>query len=91
MSFHFNANTSTVRNLKKLTHLARMHVVVEFLLLTQARCNFSEESCQSVAEQACNNYMGRNSPIQSFSMLQNNKLCDLTITLNSADSSITQK
>lgn len=77
--------------LKKLTHLACMHTVAEFLLLAQEHCNFSEDCCQFVAEQACSKYLIEESQIENFARLQNNRLCDLTISLNTADTSFIQK
>lgn len=90
ITFNFSTDVSACY-LKKLAHLARMHTVAEFLLLAQEHCNFSEECCQSVAKQACSKYLSEKSPIQNFSTLQKNRLCDLTISLNTADSSFTQQ
>lgn len=68
-----------------------MHTAAEFLLLAQEHCNFSEECSQLVAEEACNKYLIEDSPIQNFTKLQNNRLCDLTISLITADTSFIQK
>lgn len=88
MTFNFGASGNELLNREKLKHLARMHAIVEFLLLLQDHSEFSEEVYQFVAESACNKYMASNSPIHNFAALQKNRLCDLTITLDTVDASI---
>lgn len=88
MTFDFGANENVELYSARLKHLARMHAVVEFFLLVEDQTGFLPETYQYIGRCACNKYMTPTSPIQDFSALQANRLCDLTLTVNCIDESV---
>lgn len=91
MTFNIGRSGSEILNSGKLEHLARMHAIVEFFLLIQDHSKFSPECYQDIGENACRKYMAPDSPIENFSGLQNNTLCDLTVRMKYIDISVTEK
>lgn len=91
MTFNFGTSENEVLNSGKLKHLARMHVIIEFVLLVEDHSEFPRECYQHILEYACNKYMAPNSPIQSFSAVQKNRLYDLTMAMNCVNASVIKK
>lgn len=87
----FNTGTSTNKLINLAKHLARMHTVVEFLMLVHDQFRFSKECYQKVAQVACDKYMSSNSPIEDIATLQKNRLCDLSMSINSIDEGFINK
>lgn len=88
MTFNLTTSGNEIVNTKKLEHLARMHVIVEFFLLVQNHSEFPSKCYQYIGECALSKYMGPDSPIQAFSALERSKLCDLTLKVDCIDASI---
>lgn len=91
MTFNCGTSGNEVLNSGKLKHLARMHAIIEFFLLVEDHTEFPRECYQYIGEYACNKYMTPNSPIQSFSAVQKNRLCDLTMAMNCVNASVIKK
>lgn len=91
MTFKFESGGNEILNTRKLKHLARMHVIVEFFLLIQDHSKFPSKCYQDIGEYAVIKYMGPDSPIQNFSALEKSKLCDLTLKMDCIDASIVKE
>lgn len=85
---HFGAPVTSVEESQhKLYQLSALHIVLEFLQLmaTGYGVTMSFEALQSIGQHAFDKYLGCNSPISLFSTLLENRLCDITVSLNSSE------
>lgn len=85
---HFGAAVTSVEESQyKLYQLSALHIVLEFLQLmaTGYGLTMSFEALQSIGQQVFDKYLRCNSPIASFSSLLENRLCDITVSLNSSE------